>query len=146
MIFQTKGYRVEIDTWENDKDNEMTEYITMQSFGEVEALVAFCRMFRSENAHRAVRGFGNKYDSIYAEREEILNKITSFVEENPSIRSFCKHEDPSVLTTRQVAEDLMHYLAWDLNLRGHEFYTRAFEEVRIYHFPADVYADMIIIE
>lgn len=69
------GYMLQIETWENDRDNYNTVTFTGLNKDEVEFYIRVASLFYSVNSK--YQGFGNTSD----EDEEIANEIDSIIEE-----------------------------------------------------------------
>ena len=167
----SKGYTVEVVSWENDGDNYKTETHTYESKEEALTIKKMCEiLFRSCN--NGDGGIGNMTD--YNSPKPI---ITEYIIQNPEILNFkqdstkpsdleeaiklafpeeTKEIDWSDLihdyieTTKEGEEiyDNWHDIVMDYNwqlLGGSEYYaSRIAESVTIYYSPKDVYLEEII--
>jgi len=122
-----KGYRLEVESWENDGDNYRTIFKTVNTLEEVRRLHTICNtLFKSRNKN----GVGNSMDG----RGDYI--ILEFFKENPSLFIGISEED---------IIDYVSELGYDL-MGGSEYYDfRVCDSCKVVYFPEDVYAEEIIL-
>ncbi len=121
------GYRLHIESYENDGDATKTEILEGVKREHIPFLVEVLKLLRSE-ATDEPGCYGNMYspdedDPRVEELDEALEGLIAKYPDRP------KNWD----STEQVFEEL-----YDLGLTGGEYHTRAFESLKIEYVPQDV--------
>jgi len=126
------GYRITVDSWENDGDNSRTETIEGLSEQDAKFTVDFALLFGSVNGKD--EGFGNLYEPSDQEIEG-LNKAIKRVVAKHSPLSSDLHE-----VFEDVDSDIDVYLeyAYDLGLTGGDFFTRVLESIKVEYIPEPI--------
>ncbi len=117
----SKGYTIEVTSWENDGDNYRTKRMTVESLEEAQKIKKIYKdLFVSGNNGNG--GIGNSMDG------EGDCVIEEYIEENPEMK----------LTKEEIDN-----LSWKL-MGGSEFYDyRVCESVIVTYLEEDVYAQEI---
>ncbi len=121
MKIASKGYTVEVVSWENDGDNYRTKSITVDNKDEALKIKQICQtLFKSCNNGEG--GIGNSMDG---ECEDI---IEDYIEDNPEMN---------------LTQDYIEHLA--NKLMGYsDFYDyRVCEQVNVYFLAEDVFAEKL---
>lgn len=132
------GYRVTVDSWENDGDAGRTITLTGLDRDAAKLYVEFARLFYSQNNHRGPKGYGNMYepssemlkDAHDAAKKVILDNWKAFV----SVGFDMTEED---LNDESYLREVVHDLHSDLFGMG-EFYFRVLEKVKVEHLPTEI--------
>ena len=136
------GYRITIESWENDADNYKTKIMEGLQKPSVEFLVDFAKLFYSKNNWNGPKGHGNMYEPKAAAlnnfREDyirVINKhITKDTEQN--LLQYFWDEDNSDFYEDQ--HDGVMELAYELGLSGGEFYTRVLDSIKVEWIPSNI--------
>jgi hypothetical protein len=141
MTIIKKGFRVTVETWENDADNYNSGSVEGLSRQEAAFLVDFVKLFRSKNNHHS-RGIGNMYDPNDSEIEkafervkEVVEKHRNTVEDSEEIKQYFFDDEGD------VCEDGWVEYADELTLSGGEFYTRVMDSYKVEFIPEDIVLD-----
>lgn len=119
------GYRVSVDTWENDMDGYTTETLEGLSEDEVKFVYELCLLHRS--GYTSPGMFGNMYEP---ETFEIREYEASLCRVRGKYGDCLRHKWESF--------DGVEDLTYKLSLRGSEFYTRVFEKIKVEYIPEDI--------
>jgi hypothetical protein len=132
-----KGYLVRILSWENDGDNYNTQEYNTDTEQDARAVVEFCALFSRANPNT----IGNIYDPHW-ESEERTHAHSVILEFHKSHPGFMDVDTTSAENDAYSEDDYIveAYLdfAYDLGLRGGEFFTRVCESVEVFRIPEDV--------
>jgi hypothetical protein len=134
-----KGYTIEVVSWENDADNYATNYKTVATIEEVDALIEMLELCRSSsNRLKGDIRIGNtyEYDGFDKTQKEV---VLEFMKKN-FIVLFPKN-DINKLDEESLI-DLFIDKAQDL-LSGGEFYCRVCESYTVTYYPEDIYVDIV---
>lgn len=125
------GYRLTVQTWENDADNYNSGAVEGMTRDEAVFIADFVKLFASRHCHTS-RGIGNMYEPDSAERDRATERVKEVVERH--------------LVTIQASDKFTHFLnggwhdcAYDLTLAGGEFWTRVLDSFRVEYIPEDVH-------
>lgn len=136
------GYRLTIESWENDADNYKTKVMEGLQKPSVEFLIDFAKLFYSNNARRRPKGFGNMYEPRNGELEDfgeacryIIDKhITKDTEQN--LLQYFWDEDNNQFYEDQ--HDGVMELAYELGLSGGDFFTRVLDSFKVEYIPNEI--------
>ena len=113
------GYRLSIDSWENDGDYNRTETIAGLDREAVLFYIDICASLRSKNSHDDMVNFGNMYAPGDDEIEAFNVRMKSIL---------AKHNRPEL-------EDYDDYgienILDDMGLLGAEVFTRVFSSLKV---------------
>lgn len=128
----SKGYTIEVTSWENDGDNYNTEKIVEQNLDKAKAIGKMCEdLFASTNS--AKKGIGNTNEGSEGRAQE---KIVDYMRNNPIL---CDNKE---LTDGKLISICMNY-NHDLMGGSEYYYSRVCESVTITYSPEDVYLEEI---
>lgn len=115
------GYRVTIESWENDADNQLSTVVEGLRLKDVLLIVALCEMHGQDSEH------SNLFEPTSAIVTEHRRALTEAFTSNPCAMS-------------QTVEtyDQMRDLLGDLLGHSDQFYTRVFDSLKVEYLPADV--------
>jgi hypothetical protein len=133
----SKGYTIEVVSWENDADNYATNYKTVATIEEVDAFIEMMELCRDSCNSRDTR-LGNTYDGDGFDETQ-KEVVLEFMEKNFTVL-FPKN-DISKLDEESLI-DLFVDKAQDL-LSGGEFYCRVCESYTVTYYPEDIYVDIV---
>lgn len=123
----SKGYTLEVVSWENDGDNYKTETVTVEDKNLAIALVNMCKvLFTSIN--RSKTGIGNttEYEEI-----EAKERILDYMSKNPILCNGETEEEKLITIC----------MGWNYKLLGESayYYSRVYENVTITYSKEDQY-------
>jgi len=126
---RSKGYTLEVVSWENDADNYQTHLVTVDSEDKALALKEMCdELFNSY--HSCDKGISNDCKEELEDKDEKI--ILEFMEQHPCLHK--KGED-LIDTFRGYADDLIGYSEW---------YTfRVSESCSVEYSPEDVFVESV---
>lgn len=136
------GYRVTIESWENDADNYKTKIVEGLQKPSVEFLIDFAKLFHSRNNWNGPKGHGNMYDPHANElnnfREAYVEVIKKHIAKDTeqTLLQYFWDEDNNKLYDDQ--HDGVMELAYELGLSGGDFYTRVFESAKVEYIPNEI--------
>lgn len=123
----SKGYTVEVTSWENDGDNYRTQSATFDSLEEAGIVTKMCRtLFKSSNNGEG--GIGNLMDD---EDDEAISIILKYVDNNPEVKSLKKDK------SQKISEVIMN-INYTLMGGSEYYYSRVCEKVTVLYSSADV--------
>lgn len=134
-----KGYTIEVVSWENDADNYATNYKTVATIEEVDALIEMMELCRSSsNRPKGDIRVGNtyEYDGFDEAQKEV---VIEFMQKNFTV--LFPKMDISKLDEDALI-DLFIDKTQDL-LRGGEFYCRVCESYTVTYYPEDIFVNII---
>jgi hypothetical protein len=130
----SKGYTIEVTSWENDGDNYRTEKIIEQDEAKAKAIGKMCKeLFKSSN--NGENGIGNLMNDG-SNRKKGDKKVLEYMKKNPILSNNKK------LSDEKLIETCMNY---NYNLMGGSeyYYSRVCEKVSITYAPEDVILEEI---
>lgn len=136
------GYRITVESWENDADNYKTEIMEGLQKTSVEFLVDFAKLFYSKNNWNGPKGHGNMNEPRAKElndfRESYMQIVTKHITKDtePSLLQYFWDEDNNLLYDDQ--HDGIMELAYELGLSGGEFFTRVLDSVKVEYIPSEI--------
>jgi len=126
----SKGYTLEVTSWENDGDNNRTQHKTVDTIEEAKRLHTICTTLFKSRSYRE-GGIGNSMDG------EGYNTILKYVEKNKDLFPELEGEDDDF-----IIDHILH-LAHEL-MGGSEYYDcRVCQSVIVTYSPEDVYLEEI---
>ncbi len=124
----SKGYTIEVTSWENDADNYDTRNMTFDSKEYALAVLHLCEtVFVSCN--NGDGGIGNMTDM---NNDNVSDIIEKYIEKNPFLG---KDEDYIIDFVMDINYDLMGVSEY--------YFSRVFESAILYYSPEDVYAEKV---
>ena len=125
------GYRITIDSWENDGDNSRTGIVEELSEQDVKFTIDFALLF-TENTVNV--GIGNLYDPSDSEQKMVAEAIREVVAKHSPLS-----ENLSEYFT-DVDSDVYSMLgyAYQLGLSGGDFCTRVLESIKVEYIPEPI--------
>jgi hypothetical protein len=136
------GYRVTIESWENDADNYKTKVVEGLNESSVKFIIDFVKLFYSKNNYHGPKGFGNIYDPSEKEckafEEAYNNVVNSHIEKDTEekIRQYFWDDEVDGFY-EDHCEGVMDF-AYDLGLRGGDFYTRVLDSYKVEYVPVEI--------
>lgn len=136
------GYRVTVESWENDADNYKTSVMEGLTKGEVVFLVDFAKLFYSQNNWKGPKGHGNMYDPDSKELSNFKEAYMGVINKHgvaamgDVIRSHFWDEDAGSFYEDQ--HDGVMELAYDMGLSGGDFYTRVLDSIKVEYIPTEI--------
>lgn len=135
------GYRIIVQSWENDLDNENTKVVEgIQSRAVVQLNVNLCRLLTSRNSE--ARGFGNLYDPSDSELEDFGHAVLDVFRKNRDALHDSFDNLVQALDDPEFDEDKLLSLARDIALEilsdyfgDSEFYTRVLSNIIVEYLP-----------
>lgn len=136
------GYRITVESWENDADNYKTKIMEGLQKASVEFLVDFVELFHSQNNYRGPKGHGNMYDPD-------VNKLNNFREAYVEVikKHITKDTEPKLLEYFWDEDNNLMYddshdgvmeLAYELGLSGGAFYARVLDSIKVEYIPNEI--------
>ncbi len=116
-----EGFRVTVVSYEGDADNYKTVVLEGLSDAEVRGVVTLCKLHYSRNDHRR-KGWGNIYDPSFDEIEKYGEVLNGLDDNYPVPKGYGDFNE----------------LAFKLCLQGDDFFTRAFESIKIEYVPTEI--------
>lgn len=136
QVLYTKGYLIRVTSWENDADNYKTSEIQAETEQEARAVVEFCALFSNANPNTIGNIYYPEWES--KERGHAHSVILEFHKSNAGfIDADTPAENDPYSEDDYVIEAYLDF-AYDLGLRGGEFFTRVCDSVEIFRIPTDV--------
>lgn len=141
----SKGYTLEIVSWENDGDHYNTVSITVSSKECARAIHKLCTELFKSGSDRENPGVGNSTRCFEPNEEDPI--LQSWIEKNMEsllviLKEYCEETDPKNLSYDE-ASDLISELAHDL-MGSSEFYSfRVCKSCEIFYSEVDVFAEEI---
>lgn len=128
------GYKITVESWENDADNYRTESIDgIQDKEYVQFLVEFMQLFESH--HNSKFGIGNMYDPDEKELEKYENVLKELCEKYDAGKWF---KDPQYVQGFEPHQYLSD-IRYDLHGSSSEgFFTRVTESIVVEYTPTDI--------
>lgn len=128
-----KGYRVEIQSWENDGDCYNTKVIETESKKFVKLIVDVCKVLKSRsNNNRCV---GNMYDPNESELSKIKNIVKPILIQNSEAVYDFYGNDCNI---EENALDVFSELHYELCGGSENFYTRVVSKFSVSYSPVDI--------
>lgn len=139
----SKGYTLEVTSWENDGDNYNTIFKTVDSKELAEALYKMCKiLFASKN--NGGGGIGNSCDLT----EKLKDKIMSFIEANPILVNSLKDENESFDDMdeddkKDVYCDICSHWIYELLGGSEYYYCRVASKIDVTYSDKDIFMELI---
>lgn len=137
----SKGYTINVSSWENDGDYNATNTIVVDTIEMAESIQKMCKtLFCSCNNGK--NGIGNSSDL----NQKIKNKISSFFKENPIL---LPDEFLTELQSLEEDDEEEYYLSvcehWKSELLGYSdfYYCRVASTVEIFYSDKDIFLEQI---
>ena len=137
----SKGYTLEVTSWENDGDNYNTNSIVVEKKEMAEALYQMCKvLFQSENAKNS-KGIGNSSGD-----NSVLSKIAEFIKQYPILMD--EEQVRELIEIEDEDEELEFYEEicsnWKYKLLGSsDYYCRVAETTTVTYSPEDIFVEQI---
>jgi hypothetical protein len=128
----SKGYTLEIVSWENDADNYRTKYLTIEDEDLARSVYKMgTTLFKSRN--RSNIAIGNTYDG---EEDSMNQRIVTYMR---SDKILCPSESVSDMELITKVENYIH------NMLGYseDYHCRVCESIQVTYIEEDVYAKKI---
>ncbi len=94
------GYRVTIESWENDGDNATTKVLEGLTEQDAKFVVDFASLFKSQNNKKP--GIGNMYEPDDEERAQVAKAVTAVVKKHlPLSEEIAEYFDQEYPTWRR---------------------------------------------
>ena len=126
------GYRITVDSWENDGDNSRTKTIEGLSEQDAKFAVDFALLFGSRNGKD--EGFGN----LYEPSDKEMNKVGEAIKEVVAKHSPLPKDLSEVFEDADSDVFCMLEYAYDLGLTGGEFFTRVLDGIKVEYIPEPI--------
>lgn len=137
-----KGYRVSIETWENDGDHYNTKVIEGLSKEAAQFLVDFSKFFYSQSSRKnGSINFGNMYEPSDEEFDELVEHVGPLIIRNFDI---LKEFGYSYLDKNDRGEcvlDIISDLLLDTQGSSEDFWSRVTSSIKVEYIPVDVELD-----
>lgn len=136
------GYRITVESWENDADNYKTEIMEGLQKASIEFLVDFAKLFYSKNNWNGPKGHGNMYEPRAKElndfQEAYMKVVSKHITKDaePSLLQYFWDEDNNLLYDDQ--HDGIMELAYELGLSGGDFFTRVLDSIKVEYIPTEI--------
>lgn len=132
------GYRLTVNSWENDGDNSKTEVFTGLSKEKTQYYVDLCKLLRVYSGGK--REFGNLYDPSEAKLTAFSDAVKLIVDNHPIVKRLFDEYVEAADGVNVV--DLYPEFALDdlfeMGLTGGDFYTRVCEQYTVEYIPNDI--------
>lgn len=137
----SKGYTLEVRSWENDGDHGSTHKMTVQSKELAKTIYDLMQLCRSKNNPRKGQvGLGNTCDEFSESQKEA---IINFFKENPILVKEYFEEDPESITDESDYIDMFYEIAGTI-LGSSEYYAcRVMESCKVTYSTEDIYLEII---
>lgn len=131
------GYRITVETWENDGDSNNTKVQVGLTKVEASFLADACRQFKSCNNRDA--GVGNMYDPDTKKLQIFEERMVELSARHPEMKNSEKYKD--YFESEENISEAIHELLYDFSLTGGEFYTRVCDSFKVEYIAEDIYID-----
>ena len=133
----SKGFLVEVESWENDADNYKTKSMTFNNKEKALAVAKMCsELFKSCN--NGDGGIGNMMDDEY---DEAYSVIREYLYSNPDVAKGIGINDDDI--EKDKAIDIVMDYNYELMGVSEWYYSRVFDNLVVYEIEDDVYAEEI---
>lgn len=134
------GYRLTVDSWENDADNGKTEILSGLSKEQVQFFTDLCKLHSKSSWELGY--YGNMYEPSEDEVENHVKVMQDVVSKYPSLQKdmeqlFLKEETYEGENQDTIREFFFDYL-YDLGLTGTDYHTRVCERYTVEYVPMDI--------
>lgn len=133
------GFRVTINSWENDGDAKRSEIKEGLSREMAAFYVDVAKLFYSKNNYRGPKGFGNMYSPSKEELKEAHAAAKQVILKH--FTAFCKmwgeDYDVAILDSEDALYDFTSELHYDL-FGASDFQFRVLESVKVEHVPNEI--------
>lgn len=131
------GYRITVETWENDGDSNNTKEQAGLTKVEASFLADACRQFKSSSNREG--GVGNMYDPDSKELQMFEERMVELSARHPEMKNSEKYKD--YFESEENISEAIHELLYDFRLTGGEFYTRVCDSFKVDYIAEDIYID-----
>ncbi len=136
------GYRITIESWENDADNYKTKLMEGLQKESTMFLVDFAKLFYSQNNWNGPKGHGNMYDPNVSEleafRKDFEDIVSKHIKENTEACLLQYFYDDENGKFYEDQSDGVMDLAYELGLSGGDFYTRVLSSIKVEYIPTEI--------
>lgn len=133
-----QGYRIIVNSWENDADNRKTEIVEGLLYNEVKFYAAFCKLHYSRNGRGSKKGFGNILDGDSDEYTKLLNVVEKLLLENKTVAGILLGDPiPNEFETDDDVQEI-HYYFHEKLFGSSEHIARVFDSMEVQFFEWDV--------
>ena len=135
------GFRLEVETWENDADNYRTEVLDGLTEAEVKFYVEVAKAHYSKN-DPSKKGFGNMYEPDKEEEKEYTDAMRAIFRKHISVLNKIWDDfEPSWIDEESFL-DMVNNVNYKLGLNGSEYYfTRVTDSIKVSHTPLVIYLE-----
>lgn len=135
------GFRLEVETWENDADNYRTKVLDGLTEAEVKFYVELAKAHYSMNGLRK-KGFGNMYEPGFNEKEEYADAMRAIFRKHISVLNKIWDDfEPSWIDEESFL-DMVRSVNYELGIGGSEYYfTRVTDSIKVSYTPVDIYLE-----
>lgn len=132
------GFRLEVETWENDADNYRTEVLDGLTEAEVKFYVEVAKAHYSRH-DPSMKGFGNMYEPDKEEKEKYTDAMRAIFRKHVVILSNIWDDfEPGWIDEKSFL-DMVHGVNYDLGLSGSEYYfTRVTDSIKVSYTPVEI--------
>lgn len=124
------GYRLTVDTWENDADNHYTQVLEGLSLELTKLYVDLCKLFNGDSE------VANLYDPSPEEKQVVYEELTKIAYAHPG--SVDTSSEDATIIGREMMDK-----CGDIGLIASEFFTRVVDDFKVEYLPEDViFADV----
>ena len=148
MSIIEKGYRITVESWENDGDYCKTESITVKTKREAQMIVDLAKLHKSQNNHKDP-GFGNMYEPDESRLNEYHRAIAAVLRNYIDILDKELVEmvvDPDHEDSDAAADWISDLYLYNLGLVGGNFYTRVLDGFIVEYIPEDIVLKVVTVE
>jgi hypothetical protein len=142
-IVAKQGYRLTVNSWENDADNRRSETKDGLIYEEVAFYVNFAKLMYPKNGRGSKKGFGNLYEPDEKETGKLLSAFYEVIQKHKATAyRLLSIENDSELLDSDVMSDIFGEMHDELFGSG-EFYTRVLDDLEVVFFAEDIEADEV---
>lgn len=134
MTIIKAGYRITVESWENDGDNTKTETQDGFTLEEAKFHIELFKLFYSQNQQAGC--FGNMYEPSEHEMERMFEAVSNVIAKHPCSSEFFEVFDDETLD--DVLHDQTMNILYEFGLSGGEFFTRVLESFTVEFIPNDI--------
>lgn len=139
MTVIKKGYRVSIETWENDADNYRTKTFEGLNKEAAQFLVDFSKFFYSKNSRKDTSlKFGNMYEPSEEELDQVALFVGPLLINNFEILQEFGYSDLDKNDTDEWVLDIISELLYETQGGSSDFWSRVTSSIKVEYIPADV--------
>ena len=132
------GYRVTVDSWENDADAKRTIVKEGLAIDVAKFFVDFARLFYSQNSYRRPKGFGNMYEPSREKLKEAHAAAKKVILDNwGAFRQMWDDVEKEELEDDDCIWDLTAELHHEL-FGWSEYHFRVLEKVKVEYLPVEI--------